>query len=133
MEKEGSRPFFPLLPLPASPLPQVPGSLGLQAYHKALLGEDLLLIEVFEPLGFLLQLLPQHRTALRGHRDENGTLPGTGQPSPTHSLPNCSARHTEKTWKVLGSEAENRGHLKLPGLIQVWGHEAQVLGPPLAD
>ena len=72
MEKEGSRPFLPLLPLPASPLPQVPGSLGLQAYHKALLGEDLLLIEVFEPLGFLLQLLPHHRTALRGDRDGNG-------------------------------------------------------------
>lgn len=101
--EESFLPLPPLLPLPASPLPQVPDSLHLQTDHEALLGEDLLPIEAFELLGLLLQLLSQHRTALRGDRDENGTLPGTCQLLPTYSLLSCSVRHTEKMWKVLGS------------------------------
>lgn len=54
---------------PCMPCPPGPFSLGLLTYHKALLGEDLLLVEVSEPMGLLLQLLPQHRTALRGEGD----------------------------------------------------------------
>lgn len=51
------------------PSPPGPRSLGLQTYHKVLLGEDFLLVEVSELMGLLLQLLPQHRTALSGDRN----------------------------------------------------------------
>ena len=52
-------------PLSTSPLPQAPGSLGLQTDHKALLGDDFLLVKVSESLGLLLQPLPQHRIVLK--------------------------------------------------------------------
>lgn len=72
MVEEGSEALPPLsCPFSASLMPQSPGSLCLQTYHEDLLGEDLLLIEVSEPLGLLLQLLPQHRISLRGQGSES--------------------------------------------------------------
>lgn len=59
-------PFVPSARLPSSTGPKLPGP---PAYHQALLGEDLLLVEGSEPLGLFLQLLPQPRIALRGDRD----------------------------------------------------------------
>lgn len=57
------------MPPACFPSPTGPKLPGPPAYHKALLGEDLLLVEGSEPLGLLLQLIPQHRIALRGDRD----------------------------------------------------------------
>ena len=117
--REGSQHPPPLpRPLSASPL-QVPSNLSIQTYHKVLLREDLLLVEVLEPSGLLLQLLPQCSIALRGGRSEwhsaqaktaSANIPFTKLLNKIH----CRA------WKVLESEVGLRGG-KLVDHIWVWG------------